>query len=693
PELGNFAVPAAAIGSTPSSRTSRGRRSGAAKKSKQGGNGLWWLIGGGSVVALLLLAGGGWAIMSMMSKGTNGGDTASVPAGQAALVLDWPESDRQGASMLLDGQPVTFSASGPVEVTMSPGQHRLLLRRRGYEPIEYGFSVAAGERHRYTTEWTQSMLAAAQASVVPSGGAGSFGGGVETTPGGLPAFSPNMSESESGPAGFGGWNQLLDVAKRQAGENQRDILIAFTGSDWSSATQHFASEVAATVNFRNAVGERFELVVIDLPRTQDGYNQVADHAQNRHLLQQFRVEAVPVIALTDAAGRPYSVEQYDPSQAANYASLLSERQQMKAERDRLLAAAAQGNPASRLDAAIAAHQWLDEHELLRFYGDESTRWLALSRQVDPKNEAGKQEPFFEAVWLDQLREAAGDEPTRLVRTLEVLRTWSRDHRFVDHDRGARLALLAAGLLVKLERAEEAKSFVDLGMTYQPQDRELREQLSNASNVLASAGQLSSGTGFVVHELGYVLTNFHVIEGPGRLVVRLPGAAEPVTAAVVAQDELADMALLRLSPPSGVRLQPLSVNTKAVGRGARVAVFGYPLGDSVGKGLKLTTGVISGLPDQSTEDMLLLDCRVNPGNSGGPLCDTHGYVIGMVTAKSANSLGVDSYGMAIPADRLALFLQENLPEFAATDQPAPDELAWDAVDRLVSPAVLTILKLK
>ncbi|MCA9226753.1 MAG: hypothetical protein KDA47_14120, partial [Planctomycetales bacterium] len=84
---------------------------------------------------------------------------------------------------------------------------------------------------------------------------------------------------------------------------------------------------------------------------------------------------------------------------------------------------------------------------------------------------------------------------------------------------------------------------------------------------------------------------------------------------------------------------------------------------------------------------------NPGNSGGPLCDTHGYVIGMVTAKSANSLGVDSYGMAIPADRLALFLQENLPEFAATDQPAPDELAWDAVDRLVSPAVLTILKLK
>jgi S1-C subfamily serine protease len=198
---------------------------------------------------------------------------------------------------------------------------------------------------------------------------------------------------------------------------------------------------------------------------------------------------------------------------------------------------------------------------------------------------------------------------------------------------------------------------------------------------------------VVDESGYLLTNHHVVEGPGRLVVRLPDVAEPVPATVIATDERADMALLRFQPPRGTTISSLAVSNIGLGRGARVAAFGFPLGDSVGKGLKLTTGVVSGLPDQSTEGMLLLDCRINPGNSGGPLCNTSGQVVGMVTAKSANAFGVDSYGMAIPADTLSQFLSAHLPRYSAIADTAETELPWDAVDRLVSPSVLTVLKLK
>jgi S1-C subfamily serine protease len=117
---------------------------------------------------------------------------------------------------------------------------------------------------------------------------------------------------------------------------------------------------------------------------------------------------------------------------------------------------------------------------------------------------------------------------------------------------------------------------------------------------------------------------------------------------------------------------------------------YALGETLGGGLKLTKGVISAFTEDENVPGLLLDLRVNPGNSGGPMCDTCGNVIGLVSAKSLSNEKVDSYGMARPAQFLAAFLQQHLPAY----WPLPAKtrkLEWQGVDRLVSGSVVMVVK--
>ena len=91
-------------------------------------------------------------------------------------------------------------------------------------------------------------------------------------------------------------------------------------------------------------------------------------------------------------------------------------------------------------------------------------------------------------------------------------------------------------------------------------------------------------------------------------------------------------------------------------------------------------------------MYLLDCTVNPGNSGGPLCDKRGLVVGLVSAKTFGGEGVGSYGMARPTNGVADFLKAQLPGFKpATGQGAAKLAEWSDVDALVSPSVVMILK--
>ena len=156
---------------------------------------------------------------------------------------------------------------------------------------------------------------------------------------------------------------------------------------------------------------------------------------------------------------------------------------------------------------------------------------------------------------------------------------------------------------------------------------------------------SSGSGFILSEDGYIVTNYHVIEGAEKLTVKLHSGDE-YEATVVGYDSTNDVALIKIDATG---LTPVSIgDSDALQVGETVCAIGNPLGELTNT---LTTGAVSALDREVNTDgtpinMLQTDCAINAGNSGGPLFDMNGNVIGITTAKYSGST-VESIGFAIP----------------------------------------------
>jgi S1-C subfamily serine protease len=158
-----------------------------------------------------------------------------------------------------------------------------------------------------------------------------------------------------------------------------------------------------------------------------------------------------------------------------------------------------------------------------------------------------------------------------------------------------------------------------------------------------------GSGFIISEDGYILTNNHVIAGAQEITVRLSNGEE-YAAELVGADEFSDIAVLRLPD---VEIQPDWVaplgDSDALQVGQRAIAIGNPFGlDST-----VTVGVVSALNrplstgDVTFENMIQTDASINPGNSGGPLFDSGGKVIGINTVIYSQSGGSHGIGFAIP----------------------------------------------
>ncbi|MFZ4809180.1 MAG: S1C family serine protease [Hyphomicrobiaceae bacterium] len=190
----------------------------------------------------------------------------------------------------------------------------------------------------------------------------------------------------------------------------------------------------------------------------------------------------------------------------------------------------------------------------------------------------------------------------------------------------------------------------------------------------------SGTGFFVTGSGHVLTNYHVAGTCSRIEVAEVGKP-PVTAKLLAGDPKNDLALLLVSG------KPATVPTfkSRVRLGDTVAVFGFPLSGVLASGGNFTLGnvtALAGLSDDTSQ--LQISAPVQPGNSGGPLLDKHGNVVGVIVAK-LNALGVARYtndvaqnvNFAIKAGTAANFLETNgltLPDAEAAKELDPADLA-------------------
>ena len=159
--------------------------------------------------------------------------------------------------------------------------------------------------------------------------------------------------------------------------------------------------------------------------------------------------------------------------------------------------------------------------------------------------------------------------------------------------------------------------------------------------------VASGSGFIVSEDGYVLTNHHVIEDASKIKVILASGIE-YTATVVGYEEDNDIAVLKLNTEDTFTPVVLG-NSDEMIVGEDVLAIGNPLGELT---FSITKGIVSALDRDIQLDaytainMFQVDCAVNQGNSGGPIFNMYGEVVGIVSAKYASET-IEGLGFCIP----------------------------------------------
>ena len=169
----------------------------------------------------------------------------------------------------------------------------------------------------------------------------------------------------------------------------------------------------------------------------------------------------------------------------------------------------------------------------------------------------------------------------------------------------------------------------------------------------------AGSGFVIDGRGYILTNFHVVQDAQSIEVTL-GDQSRYPAKFVGADQRNDVALIKIDP-RGRTLTTLPLgDSSGLQVGQRVLAIGNPFGFQS----TLTTGVVSALgrtvqTGQSTfiDEAVQTDAAINQGNSGGPLLNTHGEVIGINTAIYTPSGTTAGIGFAIPINTAKLIAQD------------------------------------
>ena len=234
-------------------------------------------------------------------------------------------------------------------------------------------------------------------------------------------------------------------------------------------------------------------------------------------------------------------------------------------------------------------------------------------------------------------------------------------------------------------------------------QEARESAVNIGATRADAAnpnvrQTEFGSGVVLHEAGYVLTNAHLLKNGGDLAVGFDGGRD-YPARVVAADASKDLALLKIDAPE--RFKPIRLGRS---EGLMVGEPVITMGNPFGMGMTVAEGIVSAI-GRSTQsefafypEMIQTDATTNPGSSGGPLLNIVGELVGINTTKR---LGADNIAFAIPVDTIVEGLPEMLdvegrfgfvlgmrvamegrPEVAAVDKGSPAEAAGIRVGDVV-----------
>ena len=170
-------------------------------------------------------------------------------------------------------------------------------------------------------------------------------------------------------------------------------------------------------------------------------------------------------------------------------------------------------------------------------------------------------------------------------------------------------------------------------------------LPSVAHIITGTG---SGSGFIVNESGLVVTNKHVVDGSSRVSVRMVSGSEYM-GSVTQRHPTLDLAYISID--SSQTFTPIAVgDSDGVRVGAEVIAIGFPLSSTLGSEPTVSVGIISAKRD----DALQTDASLNPGNSGGPLLDMFGQVIGVVVSRvEEDSAGrpISGIGFAIPINEV------------------------------------------
>ncbi|MBF1545110.1 MAG: trypsin-like peptidase domain-containing protein [Prevotella salivae] len=176
--------------------------------------------------------------------------------------------------------------------------------------------------------------------------------------------------------------------------------------------------------------------------------------------------------------------------------------------------------------------------------------------------------------------------------------------------------------------------------------------ASTNGQISSGVEKWSGTGFALNN-GYIATNYHVINNAKSIKVQgIRGSfATKYNATVVSTDRYNDLAIIKINDSrfNGFGTIPYRIKTSISETGENIFVLGYPLTTALGDEIKLTTGVISSKTGfQGDASLYQISAPIQPGNSGGPLFDRNGNLIGIVNAKLN---GAENVGYAIKASYL------------------------------------------
>lgn len=204
-------------------------------------------------------------------------------------------------------------------------------------------------------------------------------------------------------------------------------------------------------------------------------------------------------------------------------------------------------------------------------------------------------------------------------------------------------------------------------------------------------QSSSGSGFAVTDDGWILTNAHVVKGCQRVEIGNTGQAEDIRF-----DSHDDLALIKA--PAGVKTQALFLRRDVIRLGEDIIALGFPLDGLLSDSIKMTTGNVNALSGVENDARYLqISTPIQPGNSGGPVIDRHGHVIGITTAGLSKNFAdqtgfiAQNVNFALRAGVAAIFMEAQglTVSYADDDKGAPVPSTADITEK-ATPSVYKIL---